>query len=152
MCIRKKMTQRGFTLIEVILSLFFFMIIVSFVPLIIQFVPELRTVETVAEKEVRLFFNQLAMELREATTVTISDTTLFLSKPNGQTIAIEKYNNHLRRRVDRQGHDMFLQNISDVNYEYATNGIVVTITDHRGIEYRRRFTTIIDERSMISEE
>lgn len=152
MCIRKKMTERGFTLIEVILSLFFLMIIVSFIPMMIQFVPQLRTVETVAEKEVRLFLNQLAMEVREARTVTISGTTLTLVKPNGQIITIEKYNNHIRRKVDRQGHDLFIQNIAYVGYEYVANGVSVTIKDHRGIEYRRRIAKMVDEWSAVSED
>lgn len=144
MWIRKKMTQKGFTLIEVILSLFFFLIIVAFIPLIIQFIPESGTVETVAEKEVRIFFNQLAMEVREASSISISGTTLVLIKPNGQLITIEKYGNHLRRRVNQQGHDLFLRNIAQVRYEYATNGVIVVIMNHLGTEYRRRLTKVID--------
>lgn len=146
-----KGTERGFTLIEVILTLFFLSLIVTFVPLIVSMNPELQSINSVKEKEVLLFFNQLAMEIREAEQVTIDGKTLQLLKPNGQMITIEQYNEHLRRRVNMKGHDLFLQNIADVAYEYARNGVFVTITNAQGVEYRRRFETIIDERRAMND-
>ncbi|MFV8827927.1 competence type IV pilus minor pilin ComGF [Alkalihalobacterium sp. APHAB7] len=143
MRICQKTNQRGFTLIEVIIAFTILLIIASIFPLVIKSIPILPTpTEQPHKLQVELFFNQFSMEIREASEIEVTGDTLRLRKPDGAVISIEKYGKLIRRRVNYQGHDVFLRHVSSVSYQLVPHGVVVSIVDTNGKKYKRRFSFV----------
>ncbi|WP_209123048.1 competence type IV pilus minor pilin ComGF [Alkalihalobacillus sp. BA299] len=139
----KKINEKGFTLIEVILAFIIFLILVSLFPLIIKVIPIiLPPTEQPHMLQVELFFNQFSMEVREAEDIQVTGSAIYLSKPNETIVTIERYGTMIRRRVNGQGHEVFLRHISTVSFKLAPHGVVVTIVDSDGTKYERRFSMV----------
>jgi len=134
------MNQTGFSLIELVCSLFLFLLLLSFYPLVIQVSPSVSSTKNSTFLETTLFMNQLSMEVREAISIDIIGNTLILGKRNGITVTYEKYGNFLRRRVNGAGHELVLTKIKTVSFTSVPNGVVITIQDEFGNEYQKKLT------------
>lgn len=139
----EKNKNAGFTLIEVLLSLLLLLTITSLLPLVIKTLPAFDHSQNLQTLELELFFNQLAMEIREAEQLNVVPLTSFrltLRNANGYLIIIERYGYRVRRRVDGLGHDVMLQRIKQIHFELVNHGVIVTVEDHQGRIYSRRFS------------
>lgn len=140
----KTNSARGFTLIEMLLSLAVFLIIVFF---IVSTIPHLRFHQigdtTAAEMEWNLFLQQAKMEVREALAIRISDNKLFFlkeTKENGKVvfewIRYEQYNDVLRRRVDGSGHEILLYGVISFQCTPVNKGVHLTVFHENGYTYK----------------
>ncbi|ANF48123.1 MULTISPECIES: competence type IV pilus minor pilin ComGF [Priestia] len=122
--------EKGFTLVEMLVSFTLFLIIVSFFPIIIPLAKQTYNPDfSMNEMEWEIFVNQLAMEYREAKEVGINATTLTLKMENNQIITYERYEDKIRRRVDESGHEVVLQHIKNIMYEQQTERLLIRSTD-----------------------
>ena len=122
--------EKGFTLVEMLVSFTLFLIIVSFFPIIIPLAKQTYNPDfSMNEMEWEIFVNQLAMEYREAKEVRIQATTLTLKMENNQIITYERYEDKIRRRVDESGHEVVLQHIKNIMYEQQKERLLIRSTD-----------------------
>ncbi|AQU75834.1 competence type IV pilus minor pilin ComGF [Priestia megaterium] len=122
--------EKGFTLVEMLVSFTLFLIIVSFFPIIIPLAKQTYNPDfSMNEMEWEIFVNQLAMEYREAKEVGINATTLTLKMENNQIITYERYEDKIRRRVDESGHEVVLQHIKNIMYEQQKERLLIRSTD-----------------------
>jgi competence protein ComGF len=131
-----RIQNRGFTLVEVLITLSSLLFIVSFMPMLlnIDWIKKQQS-ERFSRLEWSVFARQIASEVREARELEVKQSTLYLYKFTGETVSFEKYGNLLRRRVNGQGHEILLQFISNVQYKIEHNGITVKVTSDQGKEY-----------------
>lgn len=123
-------SEKGFTLVEMLVSFTLFLLIVSFFPLIIPLAKQTYNPDfSMNEMEWEIFVNQLAMEYREAKEVRIHATTLTLKMENNQVITYERYEDKIRRRVDESGHEVVLQHIKNIMYEQQKERLLIRLTD-----------------------
>jgi len=123
-------SEKGFTLVEMLVSFGLFLIIVSFFPIIIPLAKQTYNPDfSMNEMEWEIFVNQLAMEYREAKEVRIHATTLTLKMENNQVITYERYEDKIRRRVDESGHEVVLQHIKNIMYEQQKERLLIRSTD-----------------------
>ncbi|MFP7733117.1 competence type IV pilus minor pilin ComGF [Priestia aryabhattai] len=123
-------SEKGFTLVEMLVSFTLFLIIVSFLPIIIPLAKQTYNPDfSMNEMEWEIFINQLAMEYREAKEVKIHASTLTLKMENNQIITYERYEDKVRRRVDESGHEVVLQHIKSIMYEQQKERLLIRSTD-----------------------
>jgi competence protein ComGF len=123
-------SEKGFTLVEMLVSFTLFLIIVSFLPIIIPLAKQTYNPDfSMNEMEWEIFINQLAMEYREAKEVKIHASTLTLKMENNQVITYERYEDKIRRRVDESGHEVVLQHIKSIMYEQHKERLLIRSTD-----------------------
>jgi competence protein ComGF len=132
------MDNRGFTLLEMLLSFTIFIMIASFIPLFLQLAafPSEKNKLNLLEWEV--FLQQAKIEIREASELEVKDGVLYLKNLYGQNVSYEQYNHSLRRRVDGTGHEILLKNIKSVSFQIVTNGCIVVVTDLNENEFRAK--------------
>ncbi|WP_096201237.1 competence type IV pilus minor pilin ComGF [Bacillus sp. FJAT-45350] len=129
------MNTKGFTLIETIISFSIFLLVISLLPLFINALSN--DASTPQKFEFTLFCNQLSMDIREASSIHLTGTTLYLYKPSGATVSIEKFGNLIRRRLNGTGHDVLLREVMHVRYEVSNCSVLVTVVDNHNVEYRK---------------
>jgi competence protein ComGF len=81
-----------------------------------------------------VFCSQIKKEIRISTKFQVVGNRLILTQDSG-TIYIEKYENILRRRVNSTGHEVLLQNVSEVNFTLMPASIKVAVKDLNQKEY-----------------
>ncbi|MDX8364255.1 competence type IV pilus minor pilin ComGF [Cytobacillus sp. IB215665] len=137
-------TAKGFTLIEVLLSLSIFLLIVAFLPTMIAIVfPNYDNNDQINNQEWELFLQQARIELREAIAINVNSNTLYLTTSHQKTISYEQYKTILRRRVDGTGHEVLIQNISSVIFRPVTEGIIIQVIDLSGELYEERISSMV---------
>jgi competence protein ComGF len=132
------MDNRGFTLLEMLLSFTIFIMIASFIPLFLQLAafPSEKNKLNLLEWEV--FLQQAKIEIREASELEVKDGVIYLKNLYGQNVSYEQYNHSLRRRVDGTGHEILLKNIKSVSFQIVTNGCIFVVTDLNENEFRAK--------------
>jgi len=135
------MNSRGFTLLEMLVVLAVVLLVVSFFPLLLD-------VRWLHEKqnefqplEWQVFLQQIKSEIREAKELENVSTTLYAYKPTGEKVSFETYGTLIRRRVNGQGNEIVLQNVSYVQYQLATTGVQITVTATNGKRYEAFVST-----------
>jgi competence protein ComGF len=134
--------NRGFTLVEMLVTLSGFLLIVSLLPLLLNIDwMKVNQSERFQRLEWQLFIQQVTSEIREAKEIEVNNQTLYLYKFTGEKVSFEKYGYLIRRRVNGQGHEILLQYISDVQYQLEVNGIRIKVMTERGKDYETFITT-----------
>jgi competence protein ComGF len=141
----------GFTLVEMLITLSGLLIIVSFMPMLlnIQWIKEHQS-ERFNRLEWQVFARQITSEVREAREVEIKQSAIYLYKFNGEKVSFEKYGNLIRRRVNGQGHEILLQSISAVQYKMEHDGIRVKVRTEQGKEYETFIMTFFQPKEKVS--
>jgi competence protein ComGF len=81
-----------------------------------------------------VFSSQIKKEIRMSTKAQVVNNRLILTEDTG-SITIEKYGSILRRRVNNTGHEVYLQNIAEVNFTLLSNTVRINIKDLNRKEY-----------------
>jgi competence protein ComGF len=130
-----RLNELGFTMLEMLLSLVVFLLITSMLPLGFRIILD----DSVIEKGIRrmeweVFSSQARKEIRTAEQLTVQPDKLLL-KVNGQFILYEKYGSSMRRRVDYQGHEILMQNLSSFTFEKIADGVMINAVALDGTHY-----------------
>mgnify|MGYP001336607991 CR=1 FL=1 len=136
--------NRGFTLYETIFSLFLVSIVIFLFPYILSYFKPSPS-EKLQVKEVELFFMQISREIHGAKSMFIDNNDLIVVLHNGDRASYEQYNDLIRRRLNRTGHEVLLQHIKTVNYEVNNTLVSIQIEGKRGEQYERKFAMMGDD-------
>lgn len=132
--------ENGFTLTEMMLSLMILMAIVSFFPLFMSFF-ELEDNRQLRSKEVELFFMQISDEIHGAKQLSVdkSNERVDITLKNGNVASYERYGTNIRRRINKTGHQVLLQNIDGVTFSLSGDKLLyIEITGKNGESFVRK--------------
>lgn len=133
--------KRGFTLYETIFSLFVLSILVVLIPFILSYFKHPHH-EKLHHKEVELFFIQISREIHNAKLAYVNDGELIIILQNDDKASYEHYQNMIRRRLNRQGHEVFLQNIQTVQFEVNEKLVTIKISGKNNQTYERNIAIL----------
>ncbi|WP_078413749.1 competence type IV pilus minor pilin ComGF [Priestia abyssalis] len=133
--------EAGYTLLEMLISFSLFLMMMSFVPIIIKMTKEHQeTSVSLSTLEWDLFVQQLTSEIRTGHQVECSHQKLTFVNDSHQTVTYEKYGNMIRRRVNGNGHEVALQNISSAQFIKVHQGVLIQIKDLESRLYAERMS------------
>ncbi|WLR56363.1 competence type IV pilus minor pilin ComGF [Mesobacillus subterraneus] len=131
-------SEKGFTMVEMLLSVLLFLLIVSMLPLGMKIILDNRVADTAVRKmEWEVFSSQVKKEIRSAQQLTVQSDKL-LMKVDGQFILYEKYASSMRRRVNYQGHEILVQNLSSFSFGKIADGVEIKAKSVQGGNYSVR--------------
>jgi competence protein ComGF len=132
------LNERGFTMLEMLLSLMMFLMIASMLPLGFGILLDDSVIEEgIRGMEWEVFSSQVKKEIRTAEQVTVQSDKLLL-KVDGQFILYEKYASSMRRRVNYKGHEILFQNLSSFTFEQIADGVMISAVDSNRTYYSVR--------------
>ncbi|MGE8078102.1 competence type IV pilus minor pilin ComGF [Peribacillus loiseleuriae] len=132
-----QLNNRGFTLIEMLLSLSIFILIAGMiVQLYVAVGKELHQDKRLNQMEWEIFLQQIKEELWLSSSQTILNDSIYMVVGE-DIVSIEKYNQILRRRVNRTGHQIMLQNVSSFHCRLEGYKIVISVKDLAGNTFTR---------------
>ncbi|MDG5788722.1 ComGF family competence protein [Evansella sp. AB-P1] len=135
----RKGKSYGITLVELLISLSIFFVIISMVPIVFSIWVKPESSGLVYEEKI-LFMNQLKLDFRSSDYfwTNVNETILYFNRPSDQaTIQYELYQDKVRRRVNKSGHEVFLQNVSKLEVRAVHNGVEVKIQGIDGLNYEK---------------
>lgn len=136
--------EQAFTLIEALFALSIFSTIVFFAAPLLQIILNDKAfLAENQEMEWEVFCSQIKKEIRMDSGAEVFAGRLILTKDT-DSIQYEKYGSNLRRRVNNLGHEIILQNVSDVSFSLQNNAVKVWVKDIWGKEYSVMVYSYID--------
>ncbi len=133
--------ERGFTFLEMLVSLSILMLLITFVGGLLAIMKEPKS-GGVNKLEWEVFIQQAKQEIYQSIQVSNTNTTLRFSKNNGETVTYETYGTSIRRRVNGTGHEILLQNVSGVKYEMLINGVVIEAIDKHNNVFKSQLFSV----------
>ena len=118
-----RMDEKGFTLIEALLSFSLFCMISLSIPLMMKgFTTIKHGLVPPRYYEWNLFHESVRNELRNAKDVNVMTNQISFVM-DGETILYEKYNQSIRRRVNNRGHEIVLQSVDEFAFNVIDQGV-----------------------------
>ena len=137
------LNDRGFTMLEMLLSLLAFIVIASVIPGVMKTMLDDGILESgIRRMEWEVFSSQIKKEVRSADKYTVSQEKIMIES-DGKIILYEKYGTSMRRRVDFQGHEILMQNLSWFQFLTIHEGFEVRAADLNGSQYSLRVQNFI---------
>ncbi|MGM8365124.1 competence type IV pilus minor pilin ComGF [Virgibacillus sp. W0181] len=130
-------TERGFTLVHYLLLLT--MIAVS-LPLMSYLIKSVHYPIPKEEMAMQTFVNFVRDDIIRASTYHIQDDELTLELHNGKEATISQYKNTIRRRVDLEGHEIYLMNVENLSFSPVPKGFRIRVTSIQGETYEKSIT------------
>jgi competence protein ComGF len=138
---RYTVSQSGTTLIETIIALTVLLLLSSLLPLL--FIPIQKQPAISQLEETSLFFSMLGKEIREGEIIEVNNDSLFITHSDGNVISFSKYHSLIRKQVNGLGHEVWVQNISELVLEIQSDVLLtVKIIDDKGHVYQRLFRRV----------
>jgi competence protein ComGF len=136
----------GFTLIEVLLAFSIFLVIASFIPQLLKLISyEPKHLHNI---EVSLFFQQLAIDIQKSAAIDVANNVLYLQQEKDEQVTYAQFQQRIRRQVNQKGQEIALQNVAEVEFRKAANGIDVRVLDIYNQTHVRRITHLIPIEAM----
>lgn len=129
--------SKGFTFISVILA---FSILIITLPFLTHLIQTANYKSKYDEQSVMNFFIFIRDETLIATDYDINNNSLILTLHTGEVVTISQFSNLIRRRLDLQGHEIYLRNIEHMELKKTRFGFDISITTEKGERYERAFT------------
>lgn len=126
--------KQGFTFIHTLAALSILFITLPFIGYLLKAAEYETNYEFLSTQQ---FFRYMQDEMLEATNVAVTVDTANLSMPNGDLVAYEKYGSQIRRRVNKQGHEVYLRDIRTVKFSQKKQGVLVKIETAGGHVYEK---------------
>ncbi len=140
----------GFTLIEVMITFAIFLIITSVVPHYFKLISY--DAKFNQRIETSIFFQQLALDVHEASSLSVNNNILSLEKNHNQTVTYSLFQQRIRRQVNNSGQEFVLQNVESVHFSEWNNGIDVRITDKFEQTHQKRISHFLPLEDMYNEQ
>ena len=132
--------DRGYSFINMLLSFFIYTIIITSLTLILHFlISNAQHPDDLKPFEWELFVIQLQRELKEASDINVNRTEVTLTNKEGQDVSINHYQNLIRRQVFGRGHEIFLLNVKNVEFQQVNSGVSLTVKSDSGKIYQYTF-------------
>lgn len=89
------------------------------------------------EINIQQFFQFLRDDVIKATGYKVSTNAITLDLQDGKKASIELYKELIRRRVDYEGHEIYLRDVKEVVFTPLPYGIHVIVTSLQGADYEK---------------
>jgi competence protein ComGF len=134
-------SQKGHSLMEAFIALTVLLMLSSLIPLL--FIPIQKQPPTPQLEETSIFFSMLGKEIREGKSIEVNNNSLYVTLSNGNILSFSKYHSLIRKQVNGLGHEVWVQNISEMVLEKHSDVLLsVKLIDTQGNEYQRFFRRI----------
>lgn len=133
-CMAFRKSEKGFTFLTMLVIL---AILAMSLPFLAYLTKSASYSTNYDEIAMRQFFQFLRDDAIHATSYHINDTTLVLEKDEDTSVTIEKYKDLIRRRVNKQGHEIYLREVKELSFTPDPNGTHVTVTSLKGERYEK---------------
>ena len=130
--------EKGFTLVEMLLSFSMMLLILTFLVMMLQLLFN-ENERDFNQLEWEVFIQQAKYEAQGSNTISLRNNIVTFARYNGEMVSYEPYQQVIRRRVNGTGHEVLLQNVKSVKYEATSNGIIIEVND----KYKARISSII---------
>lgn len=130
-------TERGFTLVELLLSLSILFFILLVTPTVWS------NIEFDAETEryaVQQFFHTATDEVQQNRIAEQNNHQIILATTAIDQIIISRYNDTIRRQINRTGHEILLRNVEQFNIDYTDRYLLIKLTMNSGMKYEKVIT------------
>ncbi|TYR82427.1 competence protein ComG [Priestia megaterium] len=136
--------EKGFTLLEMLISFCLFLMIISFIPILVPVMKQVYNPPSIMnEMEWEIFMNQLSKEYRQAKHVTVQGSTLTLSMHDERAVVYEQFENKIRRRVNSSGHEVVLQYVKKVYYKKKNHQLNVQVINEQNQTRQQTITNFL---------
>ncbi|WP_165786628.1 competence type IV pilus minor pilin ComGF [Heyndrickxia camelliae] len=136
----KRKNEKGFTLVESIITLMIAVVILSIIPLVMKGVNQINhSLSTEDSYEWNIFLMQLRRELRNCNEASRTGNKLIL-QVNGEKVSYEPFGLLLRRRVNDTGHEVVLQKVRRVEFAINNNHITLSVQFTNNKQVMAEFT------------
>lgn len=130
--------DKGFSLVEVLLSLTITLMIMSSLPFFYRMFFSLNELNNNQTVEVHQLFEFISLEVKGSQKINVTSTQLLITKPTGEIVSIERYGDLIRRRVNFTGHEPLLYSISSVRFsKLSPHELTVLLIDMKGVPYEK---------------
>ncbi|MGP4074396.1 competence type IV pilus minor pilin ComGF [Halobacillus sp. K22] len=129
-----KVHNRGFTLLETLISLVIISMILS---LSFPLFRMMSNKDYYEELSVQQLFSFLQEEVNRSREVEVISNTILIKDAINRKIIIEQYQNLIRRRVDLSGHEVLLQNVEGIHITTHNHSIMVEVHMEGGGVYQK---------------
>lgn len=126
--------EQGFTYVSMFIALTIISITLPFFSYLFQISNHLST--NYSELSTQQFFQFLRDELIRSEDMNIRGNSVILTRGESE-VSISLYGNSIRRQVDGKGHEILLQDVSELTIEPRPYGIHVHITNLEGNSYEK---------------
>jgi competence protein ComGF len=134
-------SEKGHSLMEALIALTALLMLSSLIPLL--FLPIQKQPPRSQMEETLLFFSMLGKEIREGKKIEVSNSSLNITLSNGNVVSFSKYHSLIRKQVNGLGHEVWVQNISDMVLKKHSDVLLeVKLVDTQGRVYQRSFRRI----------
>src|SRR5690625_2054896 len=127
-------SESALTLLSMLITVTFLIVTL---PFLAYFIHTVTYTDHVDELCIQQFYIFLRDEFILATNHSVSKNKVTFYDLEGRKVSFEKYNNIILRKVDGQGHDIYLRDIQDVNFTDISYGVQVKITSLKGETYEK---------------
>lgn len=129
--------QRGFTLIESLLTLYILTIITTLIIMLLSTLSFKTNNQAIHSFELENFVIQLQNELREANEWSVDSSSIQITSRYDKQITYATYKKMIRRQMNATGQEVMLYNVQNFNCIQLDDGIKLIITDTNGEEFVR---------------
>lgn len=137
--------ERGYTLLNLLLSFLIYSIIISSLTMILHFLlANSQQPNDLKPYEWELFVIQLHREMKESRNITVTESALSFTNKQGQLVNINRYQNLIRRQIGGQGHEIFLLKVQSVSFKQESSGVRIHVVSEAGKDYSHMFRTFKD--------
>lgn len=142
--------NKGFTLIEVLITFSIFLIIASMFPQFVKLISY--EAKSLHHLETSIFFQQLSNDIQKSAKICVENNILYLHQANNELVTYGYFQKRIRRQVNNKGQEMVLQNVSDVTFSTWVNGIDISVKDLYNQNHQKRITHLISLEAMQNEQ
>ncbi|WP_349407772.1 competence type IV pilus minor pilin ComGF [Pseudalkalibacillus sp. SCS-8] len=112
----EKRNEKGYTLLECLLSLFMCMALISLMPGLFQVIFSTDE-QALKHQEVALFFQQADKEIQGSASAAIFGETLYLTQQDERVVTYERIGTRVVRKVDGKGYEIILLDVTSFKAE-----------------------------------
>lgn len=124
-----RLNSKGFTLIEVLISLQILLIVLMFLPLLVQ---ALQPETNYAHYDTDQFIRFLEREIQTGQIISVKNQQLLILNHQKQIVTIEKYQNVIRRQVNQTGHEVLLHHVDQFDLTFVNAQLNLTVIKKNG--------------------
>lgn len=134
-CMAIGKNEQGFTFVSILFSISIIAITLPFTGYLIHSITG--SSSHYEEVSTQQFFHFLRDDVIKATSFAIGSSSLTLTIDDETTATIEMYGEHIRRRTNRGGHEIYLRDVEDITFTELPYGIHATVTSMQGEHYEK---------------
>lgn len=124
--------KQGFTLLEMLLCLFFLSLFLLLFPRLHLLFVEVPHAEQISNWEWNVFLHQVQLEFHDVSKGRGSGRMVIFQSESGNTIMYTTSGSRVVRKVNGEGHEVLLQKVKYISYELTPHTLWIRVQDESG--------------------